>query len=149
QRAKAATFSELVRHIADGNEQPVGDVERLLGIANRTPEDLTAAVEALVRRRELRAQWDLGPGANARREELAQQVRSIEAKREQALNEFARQIRALEDQSAAELQVAIAADQARSELRRTCTDPALLGESADIIRRREELSTLRCELIGK
>lgn len=60
QRARAIGFGDLVRQVADENEPAVETVERILSESGKSLEDLGAAVEVLLRRRELRAQYDAG-----------------------------------------------------------------------------------------
>jgi hypothetical protein len=147
QEVKLADFHDVVRQIADGREPDDDFVVLALRDADKSVDDLQAAVALLQRRRELRKQWNNISALATPRQRLRRQMAEADKELEAAEKEHYDSVNPL----IAELQRINEGEQegrqARQELLATCTDQSLLDKLADVqlrlSARRDEAARLR------
>ena len=91
REASAEAFNELIIQIADGEEPLTSEVESILTSAQKTPAELGAAVESLLRRRELATKLRVGEALEIERAALVSKKTALIAALEEAKERYSRE----------------------------------------------------------
>lgn len=143
---RKADFQNLVRQVADGNEPDADYVDAVLADSGRSINDLRTAVEALAKRRQLRATVDRMPELLAQRKDIERRIAEADRAFEEAdalHTETLAPLSAQFDQIKHEMSEA---ENAKRELERGCENEQLKTELAEIYAIRDDLSVQRSKI---
>lgn len=131
-QATVDSYRELVAGIAAGEDPSPAEVERLLGSANKSIDDLRRDVERYQHRMALKAMVNSLPRMEAERREIDSQIAAADGVLEAAEKQHDETTAPLYA-SRRELDLAIAdAGRASTELMQTCDDPELRREMNEL-----------------
>jgi hypothetical protein len=128
---QASSFRELALKLADGARIKTDAILAVLTAAGKTPEDLDAAIAAVLERRGKHAKYKTLPALTAERDDVAAAIAGHQADYEAATTRFRDAVIPLEARLAALDQQLIPKTRAlKDELIATADDPALLAKKA-------------------
>lgn len=130
--ARKADFHGLVTQVADGEEPDTEAVEKVLVENGKTLDDLRAAVELLLKRRELRAAVDAMPALEKEQEALRKQIADADAVVQKAKEECDRKTGPLYFRREQIKEALRDGSSARDKLFHSCDDEKLLAELEEV-----------------
>lgn len=151
QRAqeKVATYRELVAGIAAGDEPNPAEVERLLADAGKSLDDLRRDVEQYQHRMALRATVAEMPALEAERRSIDEQIAAADQTLEAAEQQHDQTTDPLYARRREINQALSEGSTALGELVRTCGDPDVIRDMADLDAEARQLSERSRDLISR
>jgi predicted nucleic acid-binding Zn-ribbon protein len=138
EKARIDDFRALVRSIGTGQEPDADQVERVLSDADKSLDDLRAAVELYQKRFAMRTLVNSMPKIEAERKELERQVTQADETLEAAERKHEETTAPLTGRLEMLRQAMQEAERSRQQLVETCPDEGLRTHLADLQRRHAE-----------
>lgn len=140
RQERAATFHEIVRRIADGEEPGVDELEAALAVSGREAAEIEPAVDRLMQRREWAARVAESPALEAERDSLARKIEAEAAKLKAAAERHDQAVGPLRARQAEIEQELLTRAAYAKRLRETADAPELAAQLAANEQRRRDLA---------